>query len=132
MKEMFYNQKIAKAFSYKKRDNVLSTVPLRSGVVFTTLHFLRKLRMGPISQNVCPWQAFPGKCNVILLDPLTSYEENYLLWLLLLILNIDFSLLYSFVIASSVSRNILYHLRISHEKNWYKIFVPSLRKKLVV
>ncbi len=28
----------------------------KTGAVFTTLHPLRNLRMGPIGQSVCPWQ----------------------------------------------------------------------------
>ncbi len=31
--------------------------------VFTTLYFLHNLRMGQISQSVCPWQSFLAKCN---------------------------------------------------------------------
>ncbi len=32
--------------------------------IFTPLHFLCNLQMGPISFSVCPWQAFPTFCNV--------------------------------------------------------------------
>ncbi len=32
-------------------------------VAFTTLHFLHNLQMGPVSQSVCSWQAFPAKCK---------------------------------------------------------------------
>jgi hypothetical protein len=33
--------------------NTLAYLP---GVIFTTLHFVRNLRIGPISQSVCCWQ----------------------------------------------------------------------------
>ncbi len=36
------------------------------GVISTTLHLLRILPMGPISQSVFPWQPFPALCNIIL------------------------------------------------------------------
>jgi hypothetical protein len=41
-------------------------VKLTPGVVFTAIHFLRNFRRGPISSNVCPWQALPAKCNLTL------------------------------------------------------------------
>jgi hypothetical protein len=34
--------------------------------IFTTLYFIRDLRMIPICKNVCPWQAFQPKFNVTL------------------------------------------------------------------
>jgi hypothetical protein len=34
--------------------------------VLTTLHFLRYLQMGLISQSGFPWQSFTAKCNVTL------------------------------------------------------------------
>jgi hypothetical protein len=40
-----------------KRDPMQMCV---SEAVFTTLHFLRKSRMLPISKSVCDWQAFPA------------------------------------------------------------------------
>ncbi len=36
------------------------------GDVFTTLHFLYKLQIGPISLSVCPWKPSLAKCDVIL------------------------------------------------------------------
>jgi hypothetical protein len=38
-------------------------------------------KMGQVSYSVCPWQAFPALCNVIisLMGPLVSYEENEVL-----------------------------------------------------
>ncbi len=41
--------------------SVVSTVP---GAIFTTLHFLHNLQMCSFNESVCPWQAFPAKCNV--------------------------------------------------------------------
>ncbi len=47
----------------------------------TTLHFLCNTQMGPISLNVCPWQAFPAFCNVTheFIVPFVSYKENEVL-----------------------------------------------------
>jgi hypothetical protein len=36
------------------------------GAVLTTFHYLYYLQMDPISQSVCPWQAFPAHYNVTL------------------------------------------------------------------
>jgi hypothetical protein len=36
----------------------------------TTLHFLRNLRMAPISESVCPWQALPALCTPYLIWPI--------------------------------------------------------------
>ncbi len=49
-----------------------------SGALFTTLHFLRNLRMLPISQSICHQQANLVFCSVTLqlVGPLVSYEEN--------------------------------------------------------
>jgi hypothetical protein len=37
-----------------------------TGVIFTTLYFLCNLQISPLSYSVCPYQAFPAKCNVTL------------------------------------------------------------------
>ncbi len=38
-------------------------VDKNTGTVFTTLHFLPNLQMGPISKSVCPWQDFSAWGN---------------------------------------------------------------------
>ncbi len=43
-----------------------SVVNMAPGTVYTTLHFLLKLRMGQISQHVYPQQAFLAQCQVTL------------------------------------------------------------------
>jgi hypothetical protein len=32
----------------------------KTDTVFKTTHFIDKLRVGPIRQSFCPWQAFPA------------------------------------------------------------------------
>ncbi len=44
-------------------NDVMNTTP---GIVFTTLHFLHNLQMGPISFSVCPCQAFLAQSYVAL------------------------------------------------------------------
>jgi len=34
--------------------------------IHKTLHFLRNLRMAPISSSVCYWKTFPPMCNLTL------------------------------------------------------------------
>jgi hypothetical protein len=42
------------SMSYKEKGVVNTT----QGAVFTMLHFLHNIRIGPINLSVCPWQAF--------------------------------------------------------------------------
>ena len=42
------------------------TLGTRTGTVFTTIYFLRYLRMDPISQSVGPWQAFTDQHKIML------------------------------------------------------------------
>ncbi len=45
----------------RRKCSVVNMVP---GTAFTTLHFLRNLQNGPISQSFCHSLAFPAKCYV--------------------------------------------------------------------
>jgi hypothetical protein len=51
------------------------------GTIITTLNFYRNLQTVSIRYTVCPWQAFPAKCNVKLqiIGSFLSYEENEVL-----------------------------------------------------
>ncbi len=48
--------------------------------VFTAIHFVRNLRIGPICLSVYPLQGFLDNCNLILLSSWAHlYEENEVL-----------------------------------------------------
>ncbi len=60
----------------KKTHSIVKPGWFHDGAVFTTLHFLYNLQIGPISCSVCPWQASQALCNVILhhIGPISKWS----------------------------------------------------------
>jgi hypothetical protein len=62
----------------------IDNASLKLGVVFTTVYFIRNLRMGSIGWSDFPWQAFPALFNVtpnlirlILQKVILHYSHNF-------------------------------------------------------